>query len=96
MIVEKIRGYESSCYENRKRCLNVLVFWGRLKTRCLVEKLVEYCGKGRDISVIQGVKSIRTRKTLVSENMKEKRNKRKVSGSYLRKKRFGIFCLICI
>lgn len=46
--------------------------------------------------MIQGVKSIRTRKTLVSENMKEKRNKRKVSGSYLRKKRFGIFCLICI
>lgn len=64
---------------------------GRLKTRCLVEKPVEYCGKGTDISVIQGVKSIRTRKTLVSENMKEKRNKRKVSGSYLRKKRFGIF-----
>lgn len=34
--------------------------------------------------MIQGVKSISTRKTLVLENMREKRNKRRISGSYLR------------
>lgn len=43
-------------------------------------------GKGKDISVIQGRKSISTTKTLTSENMKEKKSRRKVSGSYLRKK----------
>lgn len=43
-------------------------------------------GKGKDISVIQGRKSISTTKTLTSENMKEKKSKTNVSGSYLRKK----------
>lgn len=62
-------------------------FGGRLKTKFLLDKAGEKnsVGKGKDISVIKGMKSISTRKTLVSETMKENKSKRKVSGSYLRK-----------
>lgn len=52
-------------------------------------------GKRKNMSVIQGMKSISTRKTLISENIKEKKREKFLEGTY-GKKRFSGFCLIFI